>query len=781
MRTSRPLRTTVLAAFALPTLALGGDIQAQELRYTLTPTAQWVKWDDELGIDDAYLYGGRAGFSFGQFIELQGYYLNRGRINTHFDRIGLDLVDTARRSLDIQNYGADIVVNLSPTQLKPFIRAGGSLLRFKPENGEATRQIALRYGGGIRFGNPGQLQLQLYAEDLLFRVDRNRLAGVPVVTPDPDASKLRHNLAYGAGLTVPLGGATSGDDRPSYRLGNVSIPVEPFGGVFNFDDDLDLDGQNVAGVRTGLDFGPLVGLRGYYWRGVDDGFSELTGVQSWGGEAQFRLNAGSGLNPYLIAGAGQLDFRSDYDAGEADAGGSITAPVDRTMLILGGGVSLELSQRLRLNVAARDHLFNAEGDVEDASRADDLSSNWMFTAGLGFNIGGSTRGPDRQPPEPVVVSRVDTVLVDVTTGDVVREVRGTDSTARLDTARVHDRDMARDERAARTSTSGGSDGYVSGRTIQLPVPTEGELHVRYGPARDSTPRMDMTRAGGMPANDSATDEATRRAMREILRDELERSGRMADTVSLSNPDARELFERRLLDRIDSAVTARMNAGRAAPRNALTTPGGVTTLDAESERRRLLSDIETIVRTQVQREMERQESLRPRPAPVVTPPAYTPPPAPEQQQQQRWLSPRSFSLYTGLNVNQGAQFVLGGRINVGPITRNLPRLALVPEFAIGLGDGTTTLLAANGQYRLDPLGIGGFGDVAPYGQLGLGAYVGTLEGDRQLKLMLNPGYGLEFTLDDNVRRTVGTSLLFVEHQGLQFFKRNRFVVGLRWPL
>lgn len=743
-RQDRLTRAGTLVALACAALVPRSELPAQQLRYTLTPTAQWVRWDDDLGIDDAFLYGGRAGFSFGEYIELQGYFLNRGRINAQWDRIGLDVVDTSRKALDIQNYGADIVVNLSPTQLKPFIRAGGSLLRFKPEGGEATRQIALRYGGGIRLGDPGQLQLQLYAEDLLFRIDRHRLAGVPIVTPDPEADKLRHNLTYGAGLSIPLGGAVAGNDRPSSSLGDLSIPVELFAGVLNFDDKMDLDGQNLVGVRTGLDFGPMVGLRGYYWRGVSDGFDKAQGIQSWGGEAQFRLNSGSGLTPYLIAGAGQLDFRDDYNA--ADSGAAPVRPVDRTMLILGGGVTLQMSDRLRLNVAARDHLFNGEGNVEDASRADDLSSNWLFSAGLSFNLGGGTGRAREAPPRPVTVARVDTVVVDRDTGEV--------KTGEVKTGEV------KGGRAA--------EGYVSGRTIQLPVPSEGELYVRYGPSRDSTARGVPGRMG--VAGVSATDSETRMAIRQILRDELDRT----DTTAA----ARELSERRLLDRIDSAVTARLDATRGG----VTRAGEPTTM-SELERQRLLADIQSIVRDQVQEAMVRQEAQRPQQAPPAAPqPYYAPPPtyypSPRPGEEHR-VHPRSFSAYTGMNVNRGTQFVLGGRLDLGPINPTLPRLAIVPEFAIGLGNGTTTLVGANAQYRFDPVVVGGFGDVGFYGQLGVGAYVGTLDGDRQLRLMLNPGYGVEFTLDDQFTRTVGTSRLFVEHQGLQFFKRNRFLVGLRW--
>lgn len=861
---SRP-RSSAAATAAALALLVATPVAAQELRYSLTPTAQWVKWDDALGIADAYLYGGRAGFTFGQYLELQGYYLTRGRIDQELGDFDPGLPESLPSTLGIRNYGADIVLNLASTRFRPFVRAGGSILRFAPEGEDATRQIALRYGGGLRFGNPGQIRVQIYAEDLVFRVDRGRLVGQPVGN-DPQANDLRHNLVYGAGLTVPLGGATTGDDRPRFSLSNFSLPVEVFGGVLNFDDEIGFDGQNVVGARTGVNFGPLVSLRGYYWRGVTDGFSGFQGIQSWGGEGHFRLNAGSGLNPYLIAGAGQLDFLADYDAAA-----SPIAPDDRAMLILGGGIALELTSRLRLDLAARNHLFNAEGELADAARADDLVSNWMLSAGLGFDIGGTTS--ERAPaPRVPVVARVDTVVVDRETGTVVRAARGAERTElrepaddsvvvrrvetlrvvagdtvrtmKVDTLRGERAALARDEACVATlrreeavrrgadqradslqarvdalradslravRTAGGDvepappRGYASERTIAIPVPTQGELYVRYGPAdsvRGTAGADGVVRPGALRSTGSDA-EATRQAIRDILREELDRRDVGGDTTLVADRERRALFERRLVERVDSAIAARASRAPIDPGVPVTSLREQDEL-REAERQRLLEDIERIVRTQVQLEMDRRRDERPAvpavvepvsPSPVVVPASPAPArplavapddaparPAPTAQpgvRPGRLPQPRSFSVYAGINVNEDAQLVLGGRVSVGPIVRGTPNLLFVPEFALGLGEGATTFLNANAQYRPRAFDVRDFGLVQLYGQVGVGAYMGKFEGDRQFDLTLNPAYGLEFTVDD-LRRTVGTSQLFAEHQGVDFFKRNRFVVGLRWP-
>ena len=547
----RPRRIGLCAAAAL-LLPFAAEAGAQDLRYSLTPVGQRVLWDDELGLANGWLYGGRVGFLFGDWIELQGFYLRSAdELDTRFGAAGVlapggGALDEGR--VDVDNYGADVVVNLGPWRLRPFVRAGGSVLRFDPQGGERTSQIALRAGGGIRFGNPGQLRLQLYAEDLAFRLNRYRLTpGEDGTLPtDADGDEVRHNLVYGAGLTIPLGGGAGVDDRPRFGVGGASLPIELFGGVLNFDDDDDLDGQNLLGVRTGVDFGRYVGLRGFYWRGVNDDFDGTRPIQGWGGEAQFNLNAGPGIAPYLVAGAGKLDFRSGFTN---DAGAAMD---DRTVLILGGGASVRLSDRVRLNASARNYLSSPDESLEDVSRTDDLRGNWLFSAGLGFNIGGSTPGaPMPRAPRLAVADTVrtmDTVYVDTRTGERVRQPGRTRMVARADTMPL---DTVFVDRATGERVRGGEvelpararEGFVSGQTTTIPVPTQGEIYIRYGPARDSAaapvpgqamdPRMMPRMAPGMQRDPygAMAPEAMRQplapaelreAIRSVIRDELTR-------------------------------------------------------------------------------------------------------------------------------------------------------------------------------------------------------------------------------------------------------------------
>ena len=538
------------AAAALATGALCVTLPlpavAQDLRYGITPTAQQVSWDDALGLDNTLLYGGRAGLVLGRRIELQGFYLtNEGTdsgIRDLYDRLNVTDRPPQNPGLGVRNYGAALVYNFSVGGFTPFVRGGGSILRFEPEGGRASDRIALSYGGGLRFGKPGGLRFNVFAEDLRFRTDRTLLLALPrggVALPDDaQSNRTRSNLTYGAGLTIPLGGgAVTYDDTPQYQLSNVALPVDVFAGRLDFASSSGLPNQNLLGVRTGIDFGPLFGLRAFYWTGVSSGFDSRAGLQGYGGEAQFALNAGPGISPFLVAGAAQLDFRPSYRINDASGGAALAVvPDDRTALILGGGLRVPLGTRLTLTAAARNYLAARGGVVTaDVSERSQLNSNWQFTAGLSFGIGGrGLRRRTAQAParDTVFVDRSTGRRVDVAAGEV-EAVRGnavdrfvvttsgdTLRGARADSVLARDPDarVVEVRRAGRTRFVPGDagTGYASDRTVEIVVPTEGEINIRYGP---QTPEgaARVRGADGALLGDRET-------LRGLVREELARTG-----------------------------------------------------------------------------------------------------------------------------------------------------------------------------------------------------------------------------------------------------------------
>lgn len=826
-----------VAALLLP----AAELAAQELRYSLTPFGQRIQWDDALGLTNTWMYGGRVGFVFGQWVELQGFYARSGNdVDTRFGSAGLPAPgggELAEGRVEVDNYGADVLVNLGPWRLRPFLRAGGSVLRLQPEGGARTSQIALRAGGGVRFGNPGQLRLQLYVEDLAFRLNRYRLTtdGDGTLAADPDAEEVRHNLVYGAGVTIPLGGAAGADDTPSFGVGGLSLPIELFGGVLDFDGEDGLDRQNLIGVRTGLDFGRYVGLRGFYWRGVNDDFDDTRPIQGWGGEAQFNLNAGPGFAPFLVAGAGKLDFRSGF---ENDAGDVLR---DRTVLILGGGMSLRLTDRLRLNASARNYLSNPDDALEDVSRTDDLRGTWLFSAGLGFNIGGGTSaGPTPRGPRLAAVTdtlrAVDTVFVDARTGERVAapgrtriaaagRVAGQD-TVRTDTVLV-DRATGERVRAGEVELPArerAREGFVSTQTTTIPVPSEGEIYVRYGPARDGAPGVSPLvplQPGAAPGVAGRAMPQTqlelRESIRTVIREEFARQGLVTDAAVAPSvigappapqrapvvapqpapqpapapgvvpgaeqravPTIKErpidaaAMEARIMARVDElmALQAQRDAQRAVTAPAATDAETMRQLEerAAERDRLLLQEIERVVADQVRREVERLR-LDERQVVPVAPVVSQPAPA----RTTTTIRLEALSAYGGATVGDGAQLLLGARLNLGSFLAAMPNLALVPELAFGFGGGgTSTLVAANAQYW-----FGRLGTVRPY----VGAGVGVLDfsdevaGNDGLSFVVNPAAGAAWTLGGG--SPLGATQLFAEYQGVDLFEIHRLNAGLRW--
>ena len=553
----------VIGCLAAALAPLGSSpLSAQAVGYELLPTGEYVWWNDALGLEDGLLYGGRFAFTFGPRVALEPFGFFRNGLTADPAEIDGDsalFAGLASRELDLRHLGATVRVDLANGNVVPFLRLGGGVLRLEPENVDEADQISLIGGGGIRFGLAG-LAAELFAEDVAFRVNRFRLFGD--VGEDPDADDLRHNVVAGAALKIPLGGGF-GEVSEMGGLQGAAIPIEPFVGRLDYDSDLGLDEQTLVGARAGIDLSSLFGLRGYYWRGINDDFDDFQEVQSYGGEARFQLNAGPGLNPYVVAGAGRLDYGDGFEPAEGTM-----APENKTALILGGGVNVGLSERLRLVLGVRDYIFDANQEFEDVRSTDDLLHNLLLSAGLGFSLGGSTPTAERfQDPErerelrrleqeterlrqqnqrlreqaaeqgrQVVVDtvvQIDTVTVTETvTDEQGRQVR---------------REVRRVAPETRRVVEGGTVAG-DGRSITVPVPTTGEVYLRYG--APGGVRTGATPLGAAPA---AAPRLSAAEVRALVRDELRRESPEGENVDT------ELLERRIAERIAERLEGRFDA------------------------------------------------------------------------------------------------------------------------------------------------------------------------------------------------------------------------------
>ncbi|MEO7999868.1 MAG: outer membrane beta-barrel protein, partial [Gemmatimonadaceae bacterium] len=633
------------------------------------------------------------------------------------------------------------------------IKTGGGIIELRPDSGRVSKQIQLTGGGGLRFGANAPVFLDLFAEDMMLRADRYAIfsTGSNTIPADPDAKTLRHNLSVGAAIGIPLGLNTNDRERNAtqkmqWGLSGASLTLEPFAGRLTFDKKLTsgtganataLRNQELAGVRAGIDVGRYVGVRGFYWRGTDKDFKRTQSLQSWGGELQFRLNSSPGLTPYLLAGAAQLDFK------ENDSTALAQKSDDKLSLLLGGGVALPLGERFALNAAARDYLFGQGNGADSVSSPSDLRHNWMYTVGVRISLGGKSGSREAERS----VTRERSLMAEMR-ADSIRWVQETQR------ARLEGRSVAAGGQSIRDSLT-----IVDGRLVRvdstliarlkadsmrmdsvkraspavnmitIPVPTVGEFYVRYGlpPA----------------APGSAADSAARRAAAAMP---------VVPGVPTTPPPVSQMTEAErdaaMNRRIDSLVAVRVNERTAS----LTAPAPIIV-----------------------------------PAPTVVAPAAQPTVvATQPQSNYSWIGSESrggLLVYSGFTVNDGAQILIGGRFDLGPIGGGNSAFHFAPEIAFGAGSGgRTTMIVANAIHTFGKRRLGEFRTIQPHVVGGIGILnfsdrVGSRDG---LQGVINLGYGISMPLFKNPG-TRAAPVLTVEHQGVDFFQLNRLLVGLSWRL
>jgi hypothetical protein len=717
-------RYMMAAAVAAGSLFSGPtQTHGQDIRFLIGGAANHIRWDDQLGLDNGRLFGVRAGIDFGPVVGLRAHYLQGDDFSTRFDEITIvdDAPTIENQDVKVNSIGGDIVVNLLSGSFIPYALAGGGILRFQPAEGSRSDQIYGRLGAGVGFEISRSLRADVWAANTRMRMDRFRFAppldgGYP---GDPESDDLRSNWTYGIGLGLDLGG--TGRTAVAQQWSALSFPVQLYAGQLRYDRG-GIEDQNLIGARAGVDF-RLVGLRAFYWRGLNDDWDDTNRIQSFGGEAQFNLSAGSGIAPFLVLGAGRLDYRDGF----ADPAG--VRPDDEEFLIGGAGLAIRLTDAFTINVAARDYIFSTV-DPEDVSSTDELTHNWLFSAGIGFNVGRTRSEPTlAQAPSP------DEAVV-----------RGS---------------AAEGDRTARAGTD-------DPRVIQIPVPERGEVYIRFGEgARMQVQAGDAAREAGRLTSQemdslaealaaqlsgqrgaARTTDATMDAerLRAIIRDELARI----------EPAAA---------RVDPAAPARDAAAFAAQDQRLR-----EVVREELERLGIREQLEQISRELRERETQREQPAR---TVVVEPDRDTARTRVVEVDDQPGIMGSLVNpvAYLAVALSEPSHVAFGGRIETGRL-RGMESVAVVPEAALGfVNDGTSFLGAANLEYSFAQLMMGDNFSIRPVVRPGIG-------------ILSVPGHGTEgvlnFTYGFTSRVGRDSSMRwFVEHQGIDLFDRSRLSAGLSW--
>lgn len=713
------------------------SVAAQGIRYHLRPAATWTEWDGALSLEHGRFLGGMAGIGFGRYVDLTGFYLRSDNRWTNLSSVpfvaeeGKPLTD---QSVDIVSYGSELSIGLASGSLVPLLMGGGGILRFRPAAGEEIQRIQLKYGLGFRTLLTDAVEAEVMLERSRYHLDPPARAvpvsnGDPAVPEDTDADALRRNLAVRVGLGLRLGEVGYNQVRNLDRTG-ARLSFEPFGGLQTFDASLGINHQSIAGFRAGFDLGPFLGLRGFWWRGVNDGFDAWEGVEGYGGEAQFNLGSDPWFSPHLLAGGGRMVFAPDFSAGGADV------PADREALILGGGLDARLGPRLLLSATARDYIVTGSGfgdtppDLQDVQEPQQLAHNWQMSIGLKILVGGDTR-----PSRAEAARRGEIATAPMTRGKAV---------------------PVKDERTEQTQPQAGT----QPEQMVIRVPGSDEPLIVSNPV--AAPPIIVIPIG-IP-------------------------GEAEDTPPTAGADVMTLADFRDLLRAELAhVTALSSPATAAPGT------GVSQADLKAVETRLaellksrLDDmqrkLDEIARTKaadtrlksrlddMQRKLD--EIIRTKAAVADTLPAKALVFGHTGLDFSLGFPSQELRPYTAIQFSRHWQWVAGFAWDRGP-SDILDAFNIVPEVALGFGQGKPTWMAAgNLQYRFPWVFERDSFWISPVTSFGLG-----LLNQDGTGLVLNASYGIHVQL----RRDRGDGSppvnLYVAHQGIGLFRRDRLIFGL----
>lgn len=853
-RLLRLIPALALLAGVLFSTATPAYAQPTGISYTLAPTGQYVFWSDDAGFENGYFYGGALGFGFGEYLELSGLYLLGDNFET--DVSDLDITGEADNSavravleglpsneVDLRRYGGKIRLNVGSNALLPFITLGSGILRFEPENEDIAESevIYASAGAGITLSLADRYTLSVAAENLVYRYNPLSLFS-PSAIGELEAldefigfdQTTVYNPSVTAALRLYLGGRSAGELteldralREQFGGGGVRVFAQPFYGQINFNEALTglPDKQPLGGVNAGIDLGPYVGLRGFYWRATDeeDLFEDtvpptFADLAFYGGELNLRFGQpfGGGLAPQLIVGGGYMNILSGYS--RVVDGSEVTFDPDDDRYFATGGVGLEfpLSSAFRLIGAAR-YLFMSTQDIEDLNNPDNVYGSPTYTAGIEFSFGGgpgrtagdvfgrelrdvrqSSQQRDRQIRNQFdrleaqidsleriaqqddgqqfqrLQQRIDSLsnLTQTQQDDFTRQERREIEQLRQEVRQLRgeqgrgQQQGGQGGQGARQMSGDASTSNLSGQTVTVPVPNQGEIYVRFGETVNQTSvetvygppvmlgggtaQAPSTQQQGTPGAGIATGGLTANEIRQLIQQELQRQG--GAQGALSQQDIERVVRQTLSDQLQGMGSSDVQAAQI---NSL---------------RDQLNDLESRVQRRLDRLSAEQRQIPSQPNVTVIDRGGEG----DGQGGTRVVSPSQQSFYqrnlqavspvVGLRFGNETEFLVGAR---GDYSTGLSWLRFAPELELGFGGGTSINLFGNGIVPVGGNNLG-FG-TQPYVGAGLGLV--SESGLSGLAFGVNLLAGAQYTFDTG-------AVIFGEFSTLSFFDTNRLLVGYR---
>ncbi len=413
---------------ALLCLFVASEARAQVsgISYTFSPSVDYEFRGEQTGLSDGLLLGGKIGFGFGQFFELRGQYMTSADLTTDFTDLALpNFVDSlqANHEVNLKRYGGEVKANLSKGKLLPFVTLGTGVQSIQLLSREEQKQIYLSAGAGIVLSLADRYTLTLEARNTNYRFNTGRHLMTAFdhedygTSPADFDSEDHSNWAASASLQLYLGGRRpdkmSELDKAYFSsltngINGLRGTLEPSAGKMFFHDDLPFRDTWMAGVSAGMDFGPYVGIRGFYWQGLeDDELTKFDKVSMYGGEMRMRLNTNTGVVPLLMLGGGKIDVNEDEYLGkplESDSLNTVYGAEDKGFAMGGLGLNIPLTSNLNVFGSGR-AILTSGTPVDDLDEPSEIQTSMFYSAGVRLSFG--KRAED---PNALVSSKMDAAL-----------------------------------------------------------------------------------------------------------------------------------------------------------------------------------------------------------------------------------------------------------------------------------------------------------------------------------------------------------------------------------
>ncbi|MCP9236886.1 hypothetical protein [Lewinella sp. JB7] len=397
---------------SLLTLLAIGQVsgQVRGVSYTIAPSVSYNWFGGDSGLDDAFMFGGRLGFGFGEYVELRATYLQT--IDQQTNIAGLDInVDStfANRGVDLSRYGAELKLNVGRGTLLPYLLLGGGIQDTEREGLDKAENIFGTAGFGLTLSAADRYTFGVEGKYITYSGNtvRNLFSDIDEVVNNQNFDNFdTENIgtfAVAANLQFYLGGRRPGQlseidqkylENFQGGISGLSLPIELGGARVNWDESLPYRDAYFAGGTAGFAFGPLISLRGFYYRGMtDDELNfDFDDIALYGADFRFNLSqASSGIVPYLNIGGGYIDLSDGYNDNVMEAEDLASS---QGFASGGGGIYLKFGERIKLNGGVR-ALLTSGSDLEDLNSKDQITTSTMYNAGLGFVLGGNNRkNPD---------------------------------------------------------------------------------------------------------------------------------------------------------------------------------------------------------------------------------------------------------------------------------------------------------------------------------------------------------------------------------------------------